>query len=163
MNNTEFTLRLKKIMEFYNTTAASFAESIAVPRSSISHILSGRNKPSLDFVLKITSTYLDVDLYWLLEGRGTFPREDSENNSSESSVLKKSRRIPTASNTTPTPLSPSLFESEEENNIESKILTSKNDETNKQVKNIASRDANKELERIVMFYTDGTFEEFTKK
>ena len=42
-------------------------------RSSISHILSGRNKPSLDFVMKVLHSYPDVDLYWLMNGKGEFP------------------------------------------------------------------------------------------
>ena len=44
--------RLKVILDYYNLTSSSFAEKIDVPRSSISHLLSGRNKPSLDFILK---------------------------------------------------------------------------------------------------------------
>lgn len=74
MINTEaFTKRLQKIIAYYNETAASFAEKIGVQRSSISHILSGRNKPSLEFVLKISSVYPEVELYWLLNGVGEFP------------------------------------------------------------------------------------------
>lgn len=73
INSEEFTKRLQKIMDFHNESAASFAEKIGVQRSSISHILSGRNKPSLDFVLKILSSYPEVELYWLLNGKGDFP------------------------------------------------------------------------------------------
>ena len=50
-----------------------FADKIGVQRSSISHILSGRNKPSLDFILKVTNEFTDVDIYWLLNGKGSFP------------------------------------------------------------------------------------------
>jgi len=74
LNIHNFTSRLKKLMEFYSISAAKFADTIEVPRSSISHILSGRNKPSLDFVLKIIETYQEVDLYWLLKGIGNFPK-----------------------------------------------------------------------------------------
>ncbi len=63
-------------MDYYDLSAAAFADSIEVGRSSISHILSGRNKPGLDFVLKIVSTYPEVDLYWLLNGKGSFPKTD---------------------------------------------------------------------------------------
>jgi transcriptional regulator with XRE-family HTH domain len=66
-------------MEFYGLTATALAESIDVQRSSISHLLSGRNKPSLDFVLKILETYPEVELYWLLKGEGTFPKEENTN------------------------------------------------------------------------------------
>jgi hypothetical protein len=42
---------------------------LLVQRSSLSHLLSGRNKPSLDFILKIVDVFPDVDLYWILNGR----------------------------------------------------------------------------------------------
>jgi len=71
INNEEFVIRLRKVIDFYDETASSFAENIGVQRSSISHILSGRNKPSLDFVLKVLSAYPDVELYWLLNKIGS--------------------------------------------------------------------------------------------
>jgi len=73
VNSEEFIKRLEKILEFYGLSAAVFADTISVQRSSISHLLSGRNKPSLEFVLKVTSAFPEVNLYWLLNGKGTFP------------------------------------------------------------------------------------------
>ncbi len=96
LNNKEFSFRLKKIIDFNALSASSFADKINVPRSSISHILSGRNKPSLDFVLKVTDTFKEVDLYWLLNGIGNFPSTDSSptptsppKNLSEKKTLKE--------------------------------------------------------------------------
>lgn len=60
-------------MDYYGESGSSFAEKIGVQRSSISHILSGRNKPSLDFILKILTAFPEVDLYWLFNGKGNFP------------------------------------------------------------------------------------------
>jgi len=76
INNLEFADRLKNIMDYYHLSAASFADKIKVQRSSISHLLSGRNKPSLDFVLKVLEEFKDVELYWLLNGKGNFPNKD---------------------------------------------------------------------------------------
>ena len=73
VNSVDFTKRLQKVIDFYDETASSFAEKIGVQRSSISHILSGRNKPSLDFVMKVLHSYPEVELYWLLNGKGKFP------------------------------------------------------------------------------------------
>ena len=73
INTEEFTKRLQKVIDYYGETASSFAEKIGVQRSSISHILSGRNKPSLEFVLKIFAAFPEVELYWLLNGKGVFP------------------------------------------------------------------------------------------
>ena len=75
INNLDFADRLKNIMDYYHLSAASFADKIKVQRSSISHLLSGRNKPSLDFVLKVVKEFDSVDLYWLLNGKGTFPNK----------------------------------------------------------------------------------------
>ena len=73
VNTSNFSKRLQKILDFYGVTATSFSEKIAFNRSTISHLLSGRNKPSLEFVMKVLQTYPEVDLYWLLYGKGSFP------------------------------------------------------------------------------------------
>ncbi|MFK5878763.1 MAG: helix-turn-helix transcriptional regulator [Flavobacteriaceae bacterium] len=74
VNNIEFSKRLKTVMDYYGLTATALADSIQIQRSSISHLLSGRNKPSLDFVLKVLEEYPEVELYWLLNGKGSFPK-----------------------------------------------------------------------------------------
>jgi transcriptional regulator with XRE-family HTH domain len=115
INSLEFTTRIKKVMDFHQLTASMFADKLGVQRSSISHILSGRNKPSLDFILKIISEFKDVDIHWILHGTGSFPK-----------------KAESKSNTT----NPSLFTPEPNNE--------------------------KRIQRIVVFYNDGTFEEYKK-
>ncbi len=66
LNNENFISRLEIIMEKNKLSAAAFAERIGVQRSSVSHILSKRNKPSLDFILKINNSFNEVTLDWLL-------------------------------------------------------------------------------------------------
>jgi transcriptional regulator with XRE-family HTH domain len=78
VNSEEFIGRLEKILAYYNHTASSFADKIGVQRSSISHLLTGRNKPSLEFVMKVLQKYPEVELYWLLNGKGNFPSEKNE-------------------------------------------------------------------------------------
>lgn len=60
--------RIQKIMQEKNLTASQFAEALGIQRSGLSHILSGRNQPSLEFVKKLIQRFPDVDLYWLLTG-----------------------------------------------------------------------------------------------
>ena len=119
VNILDFTNRLKKILNYHQLTASLFADKIGVQRSSISHILSGRNKPSLDFILKVTNTFTDVDIYWLLNGKGEFPKEQGPTNKvfspNESSIIKTS-----------------------------------------------NSKSSKKMNRIVVFYEDGTFEEYKK-
>ena len=126
INSEDFAKRLEKVIDFYGETASSFAEKIGVQRSSISHILSGRNKPSLDFVLKVLSEYPEVELYWLLNGRGNFP---STTTSSSSEVTKV--EIKEIENSTPNPKA-----------------------------SIKEPSFDKSIERIVIFYKDGTFKNF---
>ena len=75
VNTDAFQERLEIILQYYELSAAAFAEEIGVQRSSISHLLGGRNKPSLDFVLKVVQRFPEVNLYWLLNGRGSFPEK----------------------------------------------------------------------------------------
>ena len=64
----EFKDRLLELINSKNISASELSKKINVQRSNISHILSGRNKPSLDFVLKLCDYYNDIDLHWLLKG-----------------------------------------------------------------------------------------------
>ncbi|PIF01241.1 MAG: transcriptional regulator [Maribacter sp.] len=73
VNTGDFIKRLEEILRYYDLSASVFADRAKVQRSSISHLLSGRNKPSLEFVMKVTNAFPEVDLYWLLEGKGDFP------------------------------------------------------------------------------------------
>lgn len=73
VNSTEFSNRLKLIMQHHELNASQLADKLQVGRSSISHILSGRNKPSLDFILSLVNHFQEVDLYWLTKGKGSFP------------------------------------------------------------------------------------------
>ena len=95
VNTEDFTKRLQKIMTYLGLSASGFADKIGVQRSSISHILSGRNKPSLEFIMKVLSSIPEVDLYWLLNGKGQFPI-NSEKNLRESKIspqIKKSKSL----------------------------------------------------------------------
>ena len=130
LNIDDFTKRLKKILDHYNESASSFAEHIGVQRSSISHILSGRNKPSLDFILKIINNYPEVELYWLLNGKGQFPIKDDQNKDTDNS--------------------PDLF----------KEVTSvtNNDSIPEKNQNLLKGKSNhSEIERIVIFFKNGSF------
>ncbi|QNM86402.1 helix-turn-helix transcriptional regulator [Polaribacter pectinis] len=115
INSDEFTNRLKKVMEYEQLSASTFADKVGVQRSSISHILSGRNKPSLDFILKVTTEFSNVDIKWLLNGTGSFPKNEETNFTSTPSLL-----------------------------------------------NMNSETDGKKIQRIVVFYSDGTFDEYKK-
>ena len=130
--------RLKEIIAHYDLTSSTFADTIEVPRSSISHLLSGRNKPSLDFVMKVVHKFPEVDLYWLLYNEGSFPKKEIAIKKSTVNIKKEKE-------------APSLFSensiSEEEPVINSNMQFSGN---------------TKKLRKVVLLYTDGSFEEFNQ-
>ena len=63
--------RIEKIRSNHQLSAAAFASKIGVQRSAMSHILSGRNKPSLEFLIKIYEAFEEVALDWLILGTPT--------------------------------------------------------------------------------------------
>jgi transcriptional regulator with XRE-family HTH domain len=62
--------RLKNWMESEGFKPSALADTIGVNRSTISHILSGRNKPSIDFLEKLLSAYPNINANWLISGIG---------------------------------------------------------------------------------------------
>jgi transcriptional regulator with XRE-family HTH domain len=62
--------RISKVITYSELSLSEFADEIEVQRSSISHITSGRNKPSLDFLMKIKNRFPELEWEWLIEGNG---------------------------------------------------------------------------------------------
>lgn len=62
--------RIHQIMKMKSVNAAEFADLMQIKRPGLSHILTGRNNPSLDFVIKLKETFPEINLEWLLYGRG---------------------------------------------------------------------------------------------
>ena len=113
--------RIKTIITVNNLTSSSFADKIGVQRSGVSHILNGRNRPSMDFLLKVIEAFPRVDAGWLLTGKS--PESPSKD---EGRVVNKEIR-----------------DSENRNQkMESRILEER------------------VIEKIVIFYSDHTFETY---
>jgi transcriptional regulator with XRE-family HTH domain len=125
VNTLDFSKRLQRILDYYSVTATAFSEEINFNRSTISHLLSGRNKPSLEFVMKVLQKYPEVELYWLLNGKGDFPKKQN----------------------TPLPLTSSF-----QKNTPNKIETSFSEKL--------PQSADKNIDRIVIFYKDGSFKAY---
>ena len=70
--------RLKKWMESEDLKSSAFADKIGVNRATISHILSGRNKPSIDFLEKLLYVYPEVNANWLITGIGYMQTKKQE-------------------------------------------------------------------------------------
>ena len=78
--------RFTKILEYSGFTASEFADEIDVQRSSISHIISGRNKPSLEFIVKIKNRFPEISWDWIILGQGEMLKNDSTLSNSESKI-----------------------------------------------------------------------------
>ncbi|MFT5103054.1 MAG: plasmid maintenance system antidote protein VapI [Candidatus Latescibacterota bacterium] len=130
VNSEDFTKRLEKILSHYSLTATAFSEEINFNRSTISHLLSGRNKPSLEFVMKVVKHFPEVELYWLLNGKGSFPIAEEISNTGISEVKKED------ATTLP-------------EGTEQKLPAA-----------LAKNAATDEIERVIIFYKDGSFKEY---
>lgn len=144
--------RIALILKHKNLTSAKFADEIGVQRSSISHVLSGRNKPGLEFIQKILKKYPEISSDWILFGKGKMI-SDQENEEQ----VKRSR------------VENDLFtskSSEEEQNAEvsGKEKIKNVDSTTSTLPNkqkISSKNADKkEIEKIIVFYTDDSFRQY---
>src|SRR5204863_8689560 len=128
-----------------------FADKIRVQRSSLSHLLSGRNKPSLDFIMKITDVFPDVNLYWMLNGKGSFLKNGS-NEEAPVTIQTEPRPAPISSDNE---FQPNLFETE------IPVPEIENREIKTPLPLVDSFiNENSDIYKIVIFYKDGTFQDF---
>ena len=156
VNIEDFIKRLEIILDYYSLNASSFADKIGVQRSSLSHLLSGRNKPSLDFILKILDVFPDVDLYWILNGKGTFPKSELKR---DSFAAAPPPIIDNQLTETKIEKTADLFSEElpsKKNQGEEKMVS---DFLNTQSTTLQKTSS--EIERIVIFYKNGTFKTYS--
>lgn len=140
-----FVNRLGIVLETYEFSASAFADKIGVQRSSLSHLLSGRNRPSLDLILKIKACFPELNLDWLIQGKGDI--------SNDKNILK----------TTPSPSTLSDKKSVHELNHTSLDIPTppiKQEQTLAHENSIID-DSN--IEKIIVFYKDGTFKQYSSR
>lgn len=126
--------RLQMIMRMNNLNASQFADKIGVQRSSISHIISGRNKPSLDFIQKTLEHFPRVNADWLVTGK---VREDSEQVTAIDPIKTQ--------------------ETKQEPQSENKNSPEQTNSADVSLEN------SKEIDKIVWFYSDGTYKVYQNK
>ena len=81
--NMDIVTRLEEFIKSKKISKSAFANHIGVQRSSIAHFFSGRNKPSLDFFLKIKERYPETDLNWIISGKKAKLANKNKTKSSE--------------------------------------------------------------------------------
>ncbi len=131
----------ERIIEFLkaeNKSSAQMAEEIGVQPSGISHILSGRNNPSLDFILKMLEKYSFLSTDWLLFGKGNMYKDPGMQNLFLESQSEIRKNIPD-------------IEAKTENNQETEASMSFNSQPGQGARHV---------EKIVWFFSDNTFREY---
>lgn len=139
--------RIIQFLSENNLTSTRFADVIGVQRSSISHILSGRNKPSFDFIEKMLMAYPELDAQWLITGKGNmFINQPS---------LFSKDGDQTQNNLTPR-------ESNIQNLIKEERATvdSEQELDNIQNNELKSSKTQDDIERVIIFYSNGSFKEY---
>ena len=119
--------RLQQFLSAENLTQTQFADSIGVAKASVSHILSGRNRPGYDFLTSLASNYPRLNMEWLFSGKGKMYKD------------------------------PEIFpmtDSEQVNSISSIDINTLGNQSQ-------STDNKRKIEKILVFFTDGTFTEIS--
>ena len=151
--------KIQKIMQDNGLTPSHFADQIEVQRSTISHILVGRNKPSLEIIQKIKKRFPDISYDWLIDDNAEIifdlSNENKDNqfnrrlSTSDASTESRGSRLPQSKNTELSPnganktthfSKDATFEKESPHNEPSVKL--------------------KVVEKVLVFYSDGTFSEY---
>ena len=145
MENSEMKDRIAHIIRAKNLTAADFALRLGIQPSNISHLLSGRNNPSLDFVKKLKETFPEYSLEWIIFGRG--PITVSEPFAPISPVAPVSM-APVQENLEESSKEETLFDQKQE--VEDPIVMPKPSPT-------------VSLKQIILVYSDNTFEQITPR
>jgi transcriptional regulator with XRE-family HTH domain len=145
MENSEMKDRIAHIIRAKNLTAAEFALRLGIQPSNISHLLSGRNNPSLDFVKKLKETFPEYNLEWIIFGRGPITVSEP--------FVPVTPIVPVSAD--------SVHSNSEESEVEEMLFEQPKDEDTPiqlpQPSSVAS------LKQIILVYSDNTFEQISPR
>lgn len=152
-------INLQELMDRLNVNAAQFAETVGVQRSSISHFLSGRNNPSLDVLRKILMAYPTINAEWLISGEGRMMKSESEKtpvgDSKKTTISIEQDLFSTLKDEDPIPYGIIKQSELDSSDTESEKTTRTKDE------NMEKDDTSlSTIERVLIFYKNGTFREY---
>ncbi len=151
--------RLEELMQLLNLNPTQFANAIGVQRATLQHILSGRNEPSLKIIMAIHTSFPDVELEWLLNGKG-------------SAIPQLQQNEPEKDDYPLLPGMESLFftddvrNSPENSNLRGEENTPKQRKrrNNKEVEPVSEAEfpgKDKTIKEVVVFFADGTYQKFS--
>lgn len=179
--------RIKKVMDYYQLSSTNFADTIDINRSSLTHIFSGRNQPSLDVAKKILKAFPEVNTEWLVMGVGPMLKNETTpetpvtivDNMSQTDLFGnyESETAPQIIEVTaPVPeeapdIAEQPFESQEDTSVRKPTPATRSRRNTDS--NISARESKRErifnsqddkkIVKIVFFYDDHSFEEYRPK
>lgn len=153
--------RIKMIMDAENMTPARFADTLQIGRAVISHILNGRNNPSLDVITRILTQMADINSEWLLTGIGNMYKSDKTESTPQEVLSNNSYPDLFSQPSFENSVKPSTPSSETEyrkENIVNSAVNTPNTPVNERI--IYRETKDKKIKQIIIYYTDNTFETF---
>lgn len=154
MNERE---RLEFLMRCHNLTPSLFADKVGIQRASVSHILSGRNKISLDIVVKINRVFPDASFEWLINGTGAAPKgADAPKEEPEQPMLFDTPAV-LADAVAEEPKRVSVVQQKAQQQQKSVVAQPKQQRRVANVRNIQPTN-DRYIKEIRIFYSDGTYE-----
>ena len=144
--------QIQYLMGHYDLSATNLADKLGIQRSTISHLMSGRNNPSIDLLRRIISNFPDINEAWLLSGHGS-PLKSTQTTSKQSGTSNYDQ------------VSLDTFVNRPNDSLEDTFVTSKTQSVTEGNKDVSEFSAvpsvnNQDIEQILVFYTDGTFKYF---
>lgn len=169
MNERE---RIEYLIEAHGLTSSQFADKTGIPRASVSHILSGRNKPSLEILQKVAAVFPDVDLNWLMMGAGEPPIINIESQrtippiqeeslfASTEDIQQFQRPVSTQKSSTNEQQTPKQQKPAIERSpvVQQKPQTERTQRKSVQQRPQTEGDKSRKIKEIRVFYSDGTYE-----
>ena len=155
--------RLKQFIAAENITQAQFADSINVVRASVSHILAGRNKPGYEFIAGLMRHYPDLNIEWLMFGKGKMYK-DSKTTVAEDPEVGYGNLFEEAPSLNETPVQESQTAQESRISVQCSTPSAQDASLNeiKTLINTLQKPVNqRKLIKITAFFDDGTFQELT--
>ena len=192
MENLTINQRIIEVIKFLDASPTVFADEIGIQRSGLSHIIKGRNRPSLDVIQKIVARYPDINLGWLVNGTGnisnTTPsvinlrqkkQQDRTTDSQHEDSLKNTLFDTGKEDDTPLPAKGTALSTEKPRTEAKRVFSPQDFEVapndhpfeNEKAENPpysagentrSTAGLPKKIAKILVFYTDNTFEEFLK-
>lgn len=136
-------------MEAKKLSPTQFAAAINIQRSTLSHILSGRNNPSLDFIIKVVETFPDINLDWLARGVGDMYKTKTINEKPDTTQSKPKAPVKEKVKEE----SPAVIAVEEK-----PVMPPEETKHHTSAPVIANSSPKKGIDSIIVLFSDGTYQ-----